>query len=92
MSGDRDVKAMSISEKIKTRREKRKKKKEKREAKWNDPYGIEGMDDSIFAEKQKSLLIRGILRTILGILILAGVFAVLVLFWDRIFYSGVWFI
>lgn len=92
MSGDRDVKAMSISEKIKTRREKRKKKKEKREAKWNDPYGIDDMDDFDFAEKQKSLLIRGILRTILGILILAGVFAVLVLFWDRIFYSGVWFI
>lgn len=83
---------MSISEKIKTRREKRKEKKEKREAKWNDPYGIEGMEDSVFAEKQKSLLIRGILRTILGILILIGVFAVLVLFWDRIFYSGVWFI
>ena len=83
---------MSISEKIKTRREKRKEKKEKREAKWNDPYGIEGMEDSVFAEKQKSLLIRGILRTILGILILVGVFAVLVLFWDRIFYSGVWFI
>ena len=83
---------MSISEKIKTRREKRKEKKEKREAKWNDPYGIEGMEDSVFAEKQKSLLIKGILRTILGILILVGVFAVLVLFWDRIFYSGVWFI
>lgn len=83
---------MSISEKIKTRREKRKEKKEKREAKWNDPYGIEGMEDSVFAEKQKSLLIRGILRTILGILILVGIFAVLVLFWDRIFYSGVWFI
>lgn len=83
---------MSISEKIKTRREKRKEKKKKHEAKWNDPYSIEGMDDYDFAEKQKSLLIRGILRTILGILILAGVFAVLVLFWDRIFYSGVWFI
>lgn len=83
---------MSISEKIKTRREKRKEKKEKHEAKWNDPYGIEGMEDSVFAEKQKSLLIKGILRTILGILILAGVFAVLVLFWDRIFYSGEWFI
>lgn len=83
---------MSISEKIKTRREKRKEKKKKREAKWNDPYGIEGMDVFDFAEKQKSLLIRGILRTILGILILTGVFVVLVLFWDRIFYSGVWFI
>ena len=89
---DRDVKVMSISEKIKTRRKKRKDKKEKREAKWNDPYDIEGMDDFDFAEKQKSLLIRGILRTILGILILVGVFAVLVLFWDRIFYSGEWFI
>lgn len=66
--------------------EKRRLKKEDRNKKMLDVYGIDDMSDDDFLDKRKSLLVKSVLRIVLGVLGICGVVAVLAIFWKDIFY------
>jgi hypothetical protein len=66
--------------------EKRRLKKEDRNKKMLDVYGIDDMSDDDFLDKRKSLLVKSILRIVLGVLGICGVVVVLAIFWKDIFY------
>jgi len=66
---------------------KRKARIAKWDAYWNDPYKVESMSNSEVLEKKRGLLIRGIVRIILGLLIIALVVIGLAMFWNDIFYN-----
>lgn len=66
--------------------EKRRLKKEDRNKKMLDVYGIDDMSDDDFLDKRKSLLVKSILRIVLGVLGICGVIVVLAIFWKDIFY------
>lgn len=66
--------------------EKRRLKKEDRNKKMLDVYGIDDMSDDDFLDKRKSLLVKSILRIVIGVLGVCGVVVVLAIFWKDIFY------
>jgi len=66
--------------------EKRRLKKEDRNKKMLDVYGIDDMSDDDFLDKRKSLLVKSVLRIVLGVLGICGVVVVLAIFWKDIFY------
>lgn len=66
--------------------EKRRLKKEDRNKKMLDVYGIDYMSDDDFLDKRKSLLVKSVLRIVLGVLGICGVVVVLAIFWKDIFY------
>ena len=66
--------------------EKRRLKKEDRNKKMLDVYGIDDMSDDDFLDKRKSLLVKSVLRIVLGVLGVCGVVVVLAIFWKDIFY------
>lgn len=66
--------------------EKRRLKRENRNKKMLDVYGIDEMSDEDFLDKRKSLLVKSILRIVLGVLGICGVVVVLAIFWKDIFY------
>ena len=66
--------------------EKRRLKKENRNKKMLDVYGIDDMSDDDFFDKRKSLLVKSILRIVIGVLGVCGVVVVLAIFWKDIFY------
>lgn len=66
--------------------EKRRLKKENRNKKMLDVYGIDDMSDDDFLDKRKSLLVKSILRIVIGVLGVCGVVVVLAIFWKDIFY------
>ncbi len=66
--------------------EKRRLKKEERNKKMLDVYGIDDMSNEDFLSKRKSLLVKSIMRIIIGVLGICGVIAVLAIFWKDIFY------
>lgn len=66
--------------------EKRRLKRENRNKKMLDVYGIDEMSDDDFLDKRKSLLVKSILRIVLGVLGICGVVVVLAIFWKDIFY------
>jgi hypothetical protein len=66
--------------------EKRRLKKEDRNKKMLDVYGIDDMSDDDFLDKRKSLLVKSVLRIVLGVLGICGVIVVLAIFWKDIFY------
>lgn len=51
-----------------------------------DVYGIDDMSDDDFLDKRKSLLVKSILRIVIGVLGVCGVVVVLAIFWKDIFY------
>lgn len=66
--------------------EKRRLKKEDRNKKMLDVYGIDDMSDDDFLDKRKSLLVKSVLRIVLGVLGICEVVVVLAIFWKDIFY------
>lgn len=66
--------------------EKRRLKKEKRNKKMLDIYGIGDMSDEDFLSKRKSLLVKSIMRIVIGVLGICGVVVILAIFWNDIFY------
>lgn len=66
--------------------EKRRLKKEDRNKKMLDVYGIDDMSDDDFLDKRKTLLVKSVLRIVLGVLGICGVVVVLAIFWKDIFY------
>lgn len=66
--------------------EKRRLKKEERNKKMLDVYGIDDMSNEDFLSKRKSLLVKSIIRIIIGVLGICGVIVVLAIFWKGIFY------
>lgn len=66
--------------------EKRRLKRENRNKKMLDVYEIDEMSDDDFLDKRKSLLVKSILRIVLGVLGICGVVVVLAIFWKDIFY------
>ena len=51
-----------------------------------DVYGIDDMSNEDFLSKRKSLLVKSIIRIIIGVLGICGVIVVLAIFWKDIFY------
>lgn len=66
--------------------EKRRLKKEERNKKMLDVYGIDAMSNEDFLSKRKSLLVKSIMRIIIGVLGICGVIVVLAIFWKDLFY------
>lgn len=66
--------------------EKRRLKKEERNKKMLDVYGIDDMSNEDFLSKRKSLLVKSIMRIIIGVLGICWVIVVLAIFWKDIFY------
>lgn len=66
--------------------EKRRLKKEERNKKMLDVYGIDAMSNEDFLSKRKSLLVKSIMRIIIGVLGICVVIVVLAIFWKDIFY------
>lgn len=66
--------------------EKRRLKKEERNKKMLDVYGIDDMSNEDFLSKRKSLLVKSIMRIIIGVLGICVVIVVLAIFWKDIFY------
>lgn len=51
-----------------------------------DIYGIGDMSDEDFLSKRKSLLVKSIMRIVIGVLGICGVVVILAIFWNDIFY------